>query len=267
MTDINTEIQSLIDRGALFVVNHSGGKDSQAMMIKIRNMVPADQIFVIHADLPGADWPGTWDHVVATTEGYRREIVVAQDKTGKTKTFFDMVESRQMWPSPKYRQCTSDLKRGPIEKAIRNFIKSNGLSGLIVNCMGLRAEESCMRAKAVEFKHNERNSKAGREWYDWLPIHDWTTEQVFATIAEAGEQPHWAYQKGMERLSCIFCIMASKKDLVTAATLQPEVYRQYVEMELKIGHTFCMPKKGQDPQTLEEITGIEVDLNLPVKAA
>lgn len=263
----NPEIQTLIERGALFVLNHSGGKDSQAMMIKVREMVPADQIFVIHADLPGADWPGTWDHVVNTTEGYRREIVVAHDKGGKVKTFFDMVRSRQMWPSPKYRQCTSDLKRGPIEKAIRHFIKDNDLSGLIVNCMGLRAEESCMRAKAVEFKHNARNSKAGREWYDWLPIHDWTTEQVFATIAAAGEEPHWAYQKGMERLSCIFCIMASKKDLCTAANLQPEVYRQYVELELEIGHTFLMPKKGCEPRTLEEVTGIEVDLNMPVKAA
>lgn len=255
MTDINTEIQTLIERGALFVVNHSGGKDSQAMMIKIRNMVPADQIFVIHADLPGADWPGTWDQVVRYTEGYRVEKVVA------TKTFFDMVRSRQMWPSPQYRQCTSDLKRGPIEKAIRHFIKDNDLSGLIVNCMGLRAEESCMRAKAVEFKHNERNSKAGREWYDWLPIHDMSTEEVFQTIADAGEKPHWAYEAGMERLSCIFCIMASKKDLVTAANLQPEVYRQYVSLELEIGHTFLMPKKGCEPQTLEEVTGIVVDLN------
>ena len=262
MTDINTEIQTLIDRGALFVVNHSGGKDSQAMMIKIREMVPADQIFVIHADLPGADWPGTWDHVVETTQGYRVEKVVAQDKTGKIKTFFDMVDSRQMWPSPQYRQCTSDLKRGPIEKAIRRFIKEKNLSGLIVNCMGLRAEESCMRAKAVEFKHNARNSKAGREWYDWLPIHDWSVEKVFETIAAAGEEVHWAYKKGMERLSCVFCIMASKKDLITAATLQPELYQKYVAKEYEIGHTFCMPKKGQAPKTLDEITGIPVVFDL-----
>lgn len=253
-------IRELIGRGALFVVNHSGGKDSQAMMIKIRDLVPAEQILVIHADLPGADWPGTWDHVVETTEGYRVEQVVAG------KTFFDMVRSRQMWPSPQYRQCTSDLKRGPIEKAIRGFIRENGLSGLVVNCMGLRAEESCMRAKAEEFRFNARNSKAGREWYDWLPIHDMSTEEVFSTINAAGEEPHWAYKEGMERLSCIFCIMASKKDLCTAARLMPKVYRQYVELELETGHTFVMPRKGQGPKTLEEVTGIEVDLNTPVVA-
>lgn len=35
-----TGIQSLIDAGALFVSNHSGGKDSQAMLIKLLDVIP-----------------------------------------------------------------------------------------------------------------------------------------------------------------------------------------------------------------------------------
>ena len=50
------EIKALIARKALFIVNHSGGKDSQAMTIKLRRLVPAEQLLVIHADLPGVDW-------------------------------------------------------------------------------------------------------------------------------------------------------------------------------------------------------------------
>ena len=41
---MNAQIFQLIKAGALFVVNHSGGKDSQAMLIKVRELVPADQI-------------------------------------------------------------------------------------------------------------------------------------------------------------------------------------------------------------------------------
>ena len=52
-------IADLIARGALFVVNHSGGKDSQATLLAIRAQVPARQILVIHAHLPGVEWPGT----------------------------------------------------------------------------------------------------------------------------------------------------------------------------------------------------------------
>lgn len=246
------DIQTLIDRGALFVVNHSGGKDSQAMMIKVRELVPADQILVIHAHLPGVEWAGTWEHVLETTEGYE----VRHCQAGKS--FFDMVRRRQMFPSPTYRQCTSDLKRAPIEKTIRHYIKENGLSGLVVNCMGLRAEESTSRAKQQVFKFNARNSKAGREWYDWLPIHGMLIDEVFQTIADAGEQPHWAYEAGMSRLSCCFCIMSSKADLMTAARLNPELYAQYVALEQEVNHTMMMPRKGERPRTLEEITGIPV---------
>lgn len=255
MTDqrINQKIADLIDRGALFVVNHSGGKDSQAMMLKIKRLVPASQILVIHADLPGVDWPGCLDLIKETCEGFEVQEVVA------VKTFEDMVRHRQMFPSPKYRQCTSDLKRGPIEKAIRHHIKDNDLSGLVVDCQGLRAEESASRAKAKVFTFNKRNSKAGREWYTWLPIHHWSTERVFAEIKAAGQEPHWAYAAGMERLSCCFCIMASKKDLVTAARLAPEVYKKMVDLEKEINYTMIMPKKGEAPRYLEEITGIKAN--------
>ena len=244
-------IYDLIAQGALFVVNHSGGKDSQVMFLRLCALVPVDQLLVIHADLPGADWAGTWDHVVATI------APLVPIKTTSVKTFLQMVENRGMWPSPMYRQCTSDLKRGPIEREIRHFLKTNPrFNGLIVNCMGLRAEESTRRAKAAPFKKSLRNSKAGRCWFDWLPIFHMTEAEVFAEIEQAGQQPHWVYSAGMSRLSCMFCIMASRADLRTAAQLNPDPYDQYVAFERRINHAFIIPKKGQPPQFLEEITGI-----------
>ena len=41
----------------------------------------------------------------------------------------------------------------------------------------------------------------------------------------------------MSRLSCVFCILASRGDLVTAARLQPRLYDRYVALERRIGHT------------------------------
>ncbi len=241
-----TTIDNLISAGALFVINHSGGKDSQAMYLELSSYIPAHQIYVVHADLPKADWPGTSEHIEDTLLGHHFSIVRAK------KTFFDMARHRGMWPSPQYRQCTSDLKRGPIEKAIRHYMKDNNLS-LVINCMGIRAEESSSRAKATPFKYNKRNSKAGREWYDWLPIHEWTIDQVFARIQAANQVPHWAYSKGMSRLSCCFCIMASKKDLKTASRLQPELFQEYVDLEKELDHTFVMPNKKTGKLFLEEI--------------
>lgn len=256
MTDINAIIE-LVRRGALFVVNHSGGKDSQAMYLELREVVPASQLVIAHADLGEVEWGGAVDHIRATTRGERLETCRAR------RTLLQMIRERGMFPDPMRRQCTSDLKRGPIERTIRGITrerKAAGIEawGLVVNCMGMRAEESPKRAKLATFKFNAGNSKAGREWYDWLPIHDWTEEQVFDVIKASGQQPHPIYAAGMSRFSCCFCIMSNERDLRTAARLNPELYRTYVELERSTGHVMMMPKNGVR-RSLEEITGIQAE--------
>lgn len=232
------DIVRLIERGALFVINHSGGKDSQAMTSYLRKLVPHEQLVIVHAELPEVDWEGIPEHIEATCEGIPVHYCQAR------KTFFEMVDHRGMWPSPKYRQCTSDLKRGPIEKTIRRILKDRG-QWLVVNCMGLRAQESPSRRKATVFKVSTGNSVAGREWYDWLPIHAWKIEEVFAEISRSGQRPHWAYEAGMTRLSCCFCIMASRGDMQTAARLKPELFQRYLETERRLDQTMLMPADGR----------------------
>ena len=261
-------IQALIERGALFVANHSGGKDSQAMFAYLRAHVPAAQIRVVHADLGRVEWAGALTHIEATVDG------VPVDVARSRRDLLQMIEERGMFPSPSLRQCTSDLKRGPIERQIRAIVRdriASGMdearAGLIVNCMGMRAQESSSRAKLEAFKLSERNSKAGREWYDWLPIHDWTIGDVFGAIAAAGQQPHPIYATGMSRFSCCFCVMANQADLKTAARLSvtnpelfndPGLYREYVRLERATGQVMLMPKKGVR-LSLEEVTGVYVD--------
>lgn len=245
---IPINIEKLISKKAVFVVNHSGGKDSQAMFIFLKRNIPSKQLIIIHADLPGADWPGTIEHIQNTTDGYYLEVVRAR------KTFFEMVERRGMWPSLEYRQCTSDLKRDQIDKAIRRYLKEKGLFQ-VVSCIGIRAEESSKRAKNKPFKVSSRNSKAGWKWYEWLPIHDWPVAKVFSEINSAGQTPHWAYNKGMTRLSCCFCIGASVNDLIISAKINRDLYKKYCSLERKINHALIMPcKTGK--KFLPETTGI-----------
>lgn len=91
-----------------------------------------------------------------------------------------------------------------------------------------------------------------------MPIHDWAVGEVFAHIRAVGQKPHWAYEKGMTRLSCCFCIMASRADLTTAAKLNPSLYRKYVELERSTGQVMLMPSKTKGRQTLEDVTGIRL---------
>ena len=67
MRDAWGKARELRDAGALFVVSHSGGKDSQAMFLKIRELVPEDQILVVYAELGDETvWPATKAHIAAT---------------------------------------------------------------------------------------------------------------------------------------------------------------------------------------------------------
>ena len=241
------QIRALVARGAMFVINHSAGKDSQAMTIILKETIPYDQLLVVHSHLTGMEWPGTIEHIRNTVGNI--EFIV----TKAVKTFEEMVERRGMFPSPKNRQCTSDLKRGPIEKAIRRVSRERGKM-LIVNCMGMRAQESSRRAKLRTLKYSSRNSRAGREWYDWLPIHSLTTKQVFQTIHNARQKPHWAYSVGATRLSCVLCIMASRNDLRVGAKYNPETYQRLSALEERFDQTMMMPSK-QGRHFLKEIIG------------
>lgn len=229
--------RDMIEAGALVFASHSGGKDSQAMLAELRTQVPAEQLVIVHANLGEVEWPGVIDHIRANIDGDQLHIVRAG------KTLLEMVERRHEsrpdvppWPSAKHRQCTSDLKRGPIYKFIRQTMKARGAT-LAINAMGLRAEESSARAKKQPWTHNAALSKAGRTVYDWLPIHDWPTARVFERIAEAGQQPFHAYESGNERLSCMFCILGCTGDLRNAARHAPELARKYIELERRTGYS------------------------------
>lgn len=235
-------INALIERGAVFYCSHSGGKDSQAMYAQLQSLVPASLLAVIHADLGVIEWDGVIEHIRATIDS-PLSIVRAVDRNGHPIELLERIEQRAAqrpdapaWPSAKIRYCTSDLKRAPIEKEIRADLQRRG-ARLAVNCIGLRAEESPSRAKRSPLVLNTRLSKAGREIYDWLPIHHWLSAEVFQRIAAAGQQPHPAYRAGNERLSCVFCIFGSNNDLQNGARARPELAARYIELERKIGRT------------------------------
>lgn len=236
-------IHDLILAGALFVSNHSGGKDSQVMLIKLLEIVPPEQMLVVHASLGKMEWPGAMELAEQQAQAAGIPFIVARAR----KTLLEMVAHRfktrpevPSWPSASTRQCTSDLKRGPIQREVRRFAKTHGFK-TIVNCLGLRAEESPGRRKRPTFQ-KMGISNSVNTWYEWLPVHQLTTDEVFATIRNAGLEPHYAYSLGNDRLSCVFCIMASKGDLANGARNHPKLLNQYDQMERRTGYTMHMSR-------------------------
>ncbi len=271
------DARALVARGALFAVHSSGGKDSQAMLLRVAQVVPPSQLIVVHETLGVHEYPDALEHVraqvAATVPGVEVIVAAARTKGGASKSFFDLVDDRARkrphispWPFGENRQCTSDLKRDPGDREVKRYAAARGLR-LIVTCMGMRAEESpgreampalarynrgCTRDRTFKFAA----AREGREWWTWLPVQHLLHAEVFATIHEAGQRAHWIYyaaadRPANDRFSCVFCIFGSPNDLRNGAILHPALYAQYVAREIRYGFTLSMSRKS-----LIDLTGL-----------
>ena len=109
--EIVAQYRKQVQRGALFVVNHSGGKDSQAMTLVLSRRIPLRQLLFIHAPLGAVEWPGTIEPIRATIPA-GVPLIFAPVASGQT--LLERIEQRGQFPDPARRWCTSDFKRGPI---------------------------------------------------------------------------------------------------------------------------------------------------------
>lgn len=186
-----------------------------------------------------------------------REVAAGPPAGGTPKNLLEHVGDRGKWPAQDKRYCTSDHKRQPAHTAITQLANEaregqTKRAPRILQCFGFRAQESPRRKKLPVFSEDERISNSRKTVHVWLPIHDWTVEQVWERIKSAGTRHHYAYDRGMTRLSCRFCIFAPKSQLMISARENPALFAEYVELEQKIGHRFRMELSLVDVQRAVE---------------
>lgn len=228
----------------LVVVNSSGGKDSVCALWEVCRLAteqnyPFKQIVVSHQDLGNVEWKGTKELVKQQADQFGLETYYSKrfDKDGKAETLLEYVERRGKWPSRPQRYCTSDFKRGPGARIVTMLTKGMG-ECRVLYVFGFRADESPARAKKEVFCQNKKLTTKKRTVIEWLPIHDWNTERVWKTIHENKLPYHPAYDLGMPRLSCCFCIFSPFDALVVAGKENGELLDEYIAVEERIGHTF-----------------------------
>lgn len=229
----------------LILINSSAGKDSQAMLTHLVKLadeqgVPRAKLVVIHCDLGRVEWEGTAELAEEQAKFYGLRFIKVSRVQGDLLT---QVEQRGMWPDSARRFCTSDHKRSQVYKALTGLVreiqaKVGKRPVLVLNCLGLRADESPARAKKHAYMTDSKASNGKRAIHTWLPIHGWTEEQVWETIKASGVRYHEAYGYGLPRLSCCFCVLASRDALLLAGHHNKALLDEYVRVEQKIGHTF-----------------------------
>lgn len=226
------------------VINSSGGKDSICAMFEVMRLVeeqnfPLENILVSHQDLGKSEWKGTGQLVQEQADmwGLPVEVTRRRNKDGYEESFLEYAQRRQKWPSSTQRWCTSDFKRNVGARTVTALTK--GQKGVkVLYVFGFRWSESPARSKKEYLAVNKYLTTKSREVFDWCPILHWSDKKVWDTIHGNNLPYHKAYDLGMPRLSCVFCIFSPFDALVLAGKHNRELLQEYVAVEAEIGHTF-----------------------------
>jgi 3'-phosphoadenosine 5'-phosphosulfate sulfotransferase (PAPS reductase)/FAD synthetase len=228
-------------------INSSAGKDSQAMLFYVAGLLREqgllDRGVVVHADLGRVEWPGTRDLAAEQARLAGLRFVARARPQGD---LLAQVRKLGKWPMPTQRFCTADHKRGQILFVLGQLAAEHRQAHKlkpsapvrILNCVGLRAEESPGRKRAPELHISARGTSSRRQIDMWLPIQAWTAAEVWAAVRASKAPSHPAYAAGLPRASCILCIYAPEEALRRAGRANPAILAEYVETEQAIGHTF-----------------------------
>lgn len=205
-----------------------------------------DRVTAVHCDLGRSEWAGTKELAERQCAAYGLPLVVTS-RNGND--LLDQVQyERKAWPAIGLAQyCTSDHKTAVAAKVVTQLTKdvrtAEGYAPLspqrkvrVLQVLGIRAQESSRRGAREPMSCRTDNRLKQED--EWFPIFDYTTEQVWDRIKASGVEHHSAYDKGMSRLSCCFCVVAKLADLRIAGQENKGLLAEYVQVERAIGHSF-----------------------------
>lgn len=256
------QLAAALAADAPVAIGVSGGKDSCAAALATFEYLDAighkGSRVLVHADL-GDDRPELsveWTDSLPTCQRLADRLgvellVVRRGAGGMMKRWqgrwannkrryanLECVKVILPWSTPSMRFCTSELKSAPIAAALVKRFPGQ----VIVSAAGIRRAESRQRRGARTAQINKRLDHKGSRTsgLDWNPIAEWTDRDVFAYCAARGFDLHEGYARyGMSRISCRYCIMAQRSDLVASTTCTDNVPVFRTMTGLEIESTFA----------------------------
>ncbi|ATX81724.1 3'-phosphoadenosine 5'-phosphosulfate sulfotransferase (PAPS reductase)/FAD synthetase [Mariprofundus ferrinatatus] len=219
------------------VLGISGGKDSAALAIYLRDKVPDMEYFFTDT---GAELDETLDFI-ERLEAYLGKRI---DRLSPERDFEHFLKLYgNFLPSPRARWCTRELKLKPFEKWIGD--------DQVVSYVGIRADEN--REGYVSTKPNIKAVFPFKE--DGL-----IKEDIFRILEESGVGVP-EYYKWRSRSGCYFCFFQRKKEWIGLLNTHPELFEKAMAFEKfdeESGKRFTWNQK----ESLEELVARASDIDM-----
>ena len=189
----------------------SGGKDSSALAVYLRDKVPGMEYFFCDT---GAELPETYEYLTRLEVILGKSIVRLNAHRGFDH-WFEVF--RGTLPSPQMRWCTKNMKIKPIEAWIGEVPA--------ISYVAIRADES-NRKGYISTKPNIRTR---------FPfIEDGIDRDGVARILEDAGIGLPTYYEWRTRSGCYFCFYQRKAEWVGLAERHPELFERAVAIEQKV---------------------------------
>lgn len=198
------------------VLGLSGGKDSSALAVYMRDKVPEMEYFF--ADT-GAELPETLEFIDILEDYLGKPIV--RLNAARTFDYYLKLHNNYL-PSPRQRWCTINLKLLPFEKFVGD--------DLAVSYIGIRADEP-RREGYVSTKPNIQSRFPFKE--------DGLNKQDIMNILEESGIGVPKYYDWRSRSGCYFCFFQRKEEWLGLKEHHPELF------ELAKGFEKYDPKTGK----------------------
>lgn len=199
-----------MDKPVRHILGLSGGKDSTALAIYMRDRVPEMEYFFCDT---GAELPETYEYL-AKLEVYLGKKIV---RLSSDRTFDHWLKVyRGTLPSPQMRWCTKVLKIEPLEKWIG--------TDKAISYVGLRADEASRKG----YMSTKQNMMSVFPFIDdGLELRD-----IENLLIESGlGKP--SYYEWRSRSGCYFCFYQRKKEWISLAEKHPSLFQAAVDYERK----------------------------------
>lgn len=216
----------------LHVVALSGGKDSTAMALRLRELNPdVDYQFVITPT--GNELPemfAHWRHL-ETLLGKRLNTMMQ-------KTLFACIKDNNMIPNFRARFCTRQLKIEPYLAWLLGHANDENVTG-ITSYVGIRADEPERVAGDYSRVPGIVSAFPLREW-------GWGLTEVVDYLAERDvEIP--------KRTDCALCFWQRLEEWHDLWREYPDLYAEGEAIEAEYGYTFRSPQRDSWPAGLAEL--------------
>jgi hypothetical protein len=221
------------------ILGLSGGKDSAALAIYMRERVP--DIEYIFCDT-GKELPETYAYL-DRLEAYLGKRITRLTNEGRDFDHY-LILRRGFLPAPQNRWCTEYLKLKPLEAYIG--------SDPAISYVGLRADED--REGYVSTKPNIHAEFPFQK--DGIVLKD------VLQILESSGLGLPEYYKWRSRSGCFFCFFQRKIEWVGLLENYPDLFEQasnYEKPERGVGYTWCDNESLQELSQPERVAQIKAE--------